>query len=299
MGRIGIIKHENYDPVKVEQICRIIEVGSQTGQSRDYEMLLDGLKIVPRTADPETFASFQQFVKHDSECLTIFLYYGLSNHYDSYYFYFKGIPPGKDKSQALSGVNIADLEKQQKEKILKEMHYESLVKENEDLKSQLEELEEKFVAQQEDIEKAKSSKIDSYSDVGIVILMKLMAIPAIQKKFPGLQGIVGELNGTPSSDQKKEDEPVATFRRKGEARDQGDSNGKHETQESTPTGLTEAQVAFLQMYDALLESLNEEQFKSLIEILITLGSDPVAIRPTKKYIENFLKNKPQEGKKAA
>src|SRR4051812_47839537 len=116
MGRIGTVRHENYDADKLERIYKVIDIASKTESKKDYEILLDDLQIVPRTSDPEKFDSFNEHITQKSECLTLYLYFGASQHADTYFFYFKGVPASKLKSHGLSGLGLEELEKQQKEK---------------------------------------------------------------------------------------------------------------------------------------------------------------------------------------
>ncbi|HKC68133.1 MAG TPA: hypothetical protein VKG26_07870, partial [Bacteroidia bacterium] len=187
MKRIGIIRHENYDPDKLDKIFRTIELAFKTNQEKFYEMALDEIKIIPRTSDPEKFHSFSEFVTQNSDCLTVYVYYGASKQYDTYFFYFKEVPANKTKTRyASDSLNIEEFEKQQKDKIAKELYYERLEQENEELKIKLEESEEKFKSQQQHWDNIKNGKLASYGEIGSSIIMSLITNPTARKLFPAL-----------------------------------------------------------------------------------------------------------------
>lgn len=290
MGRIGAIQHEDYDPNKLDRIHKIIEIASKTGEQKFYEIFLDNLKVVPKTSDPEKFNSFTEFITKESECLTLHLYFGTSQHSDIHYLYFKGVPPNKIKQHGLSGVSMEEWEKQQKDKFLKEQYYENLEKENEELKAQLEELEEDFTKQEEHWEKIKNGKINSFGEIGSAIVLNLLNNPGIRKRFPGLNAL-GDLGQVPSTAQETNQEEKATFRRKGQK--------EEESEKTTENNLSEQEILYLDFLRKLSECLDEKQMETLIHIIAALGKNPIALNSTYKHILNFLNGKPKSGKEAA
>jgi hypothetical protein len=284
--RIGTIQHEKYEPNKLEAIFRSIEIASKGNHEQHYEIILDNLKIVPRTTDPEKFNSFSEYVTQDSEYLTVYVYYGNSKQHDTYFFYFKGVPAHKAKAHSLSGsINIDEWEKQQRDKILKELHYERLEKENDELKTKLEESEEKYSTQQQYWENIKNGKLGSYGEIGSAILISLLGNPNIKKMFPALN-MLGNI-AQPEQDTTLGNMPQeeATFTRKGEE--------NKEPTTSTNNQLSEEDQNYLKFLRDVSERLNDIQLDCMINIISLLTNNPVALKSTHKHIQNFLNCKPK------
>jgi len=278
MKRIGIIKHEKYCPQRHEQLEKIIQVAHDTGHRRDYEIYLDDIKIVPRTSDPAKFQTLTDCVDENSEIATILLFYGASNHYDKFVLYFNGLP----NTQA-SVHQIRESEDQHKERILKEIRFEEFEKENEELKAKLEELAGDFNTQKENWEQNKNLKISSLGEIGFVILMKLLQHPAVKKKFPFFDDILGgtETPDTGSSDIPEEN--AATFSRK-----EPEKEAKEKPKEEP-----NPDQAYVDLIKQIMNSMNEEQFRQMSEIMTLLFHNPAALKSSLKHIHNFLKCRPR------
>lgn len=294
MKKIGSISHELYDSDKLNLIHKRIENASAHGEKQDYEILIDGIKIVPRNADSEKFDSFAEFITSDSECLTLYLYLGASKHSDTYFFYFKQVPVSKLKPQGLSG-NLEDWEKQQKDKVLKELHYESLEKENEELKAGMEELQNTFKAQEEHWGKMKEGQLNSYSEIGSAILVNLLYSPQIRKMFPALNAF-GDLGGHPEGGKQEDtnqgntkQEEGATFRRK-EEKKETEGNKTDETAQNDEN--TEEQD-YVELFRSIQERFDQNQLEYLKNILVLLVDNPVALKFANKQLQNFLNDKPK------
>lgn len=287
MGRIGIIKREAYDPDKLDKIYMAILAASKNNTVQDYEMLIDDLKVVPRTSDPEKFNNFSEFVTATSDHLTIYMYYGASKHADTYFFYFRGVPINKMHSQSLAG--IEEIEKQQREKIEKEIYYEGLEKENEELKAEIQELEEDFAKQQEHWENIKTGKIHTIGEMGSAILLSLASNPTVQRAFPGLK-MLGGLGQVPKQEgNNSSQEETATFRRKDE-----------KSQEPDPqSDLTEDDRMIVGLFRDLPKLLDRQQMEMMIHVLFALAENPAALKSTHKHIQNFIKSKPNSDNAAA
>jgi hypothetical protein len=292
MKRIGIIQHENYEPDKLDKIFKTIELASKNNQEKFYEVALDGYKIIPRTSDPEKFHSFSEFIEINSECLTLYVYYGASKQYDTYFFYFKAVPANKAKTRCVSGnLNVEEFEKQQRDRIAKELYYERLEQENEELKSQLQESEEKFRTQQEHWDNIKNGKVASYGEIGSSVLMSLITNPTVRKMFPALNklgDIEQVLQGTTTENESKdnttqEENEGATFKRKTPAQPQADNNIQ----------LSEQDKKYVTFFKDLAQKFNEQQIQYMMNIIRLLRQNPLALKSTYKHIQNFLKGKPQ------
>jgi len=290
MKRIGIIRHENYDPEKLEVIFKRLETASKVNQSHDYEMAIDQFSVIPRTSDLKRFDVFSEFVTANSECLVIYTYYGTSKQYDAYFFYFKSIPAYKVKNQTLGSVTNDEFEKEQKARILKEAYYEKLEIENQELKAKLEESEQKFKNEQEYWEEIKKGKVASFGEIGSAVLTSLLSNPNLQKMFPTLAmfGNPNQVVNSPLGNPPQQQE--ASFKRKGE---KAESKNKEDQANASGNGLNEQEKNHLRFFRELSRRFDEQQLGILMNILKLLIPNPQALRSTQKHIQNFLNNKPK------
>ena len=65
---------EKYSPGRIDMLNRILQNDHGQGQPRDYEIKVDGLKVVQRTNDPERFFQHEDYLQRDTVCLTIAIY---------------------------------------------------------------------------------------------------------------------------------------------------------------------------------------------------------------------------------
>jgi hypothetical protein len=81
---MGIVQKEKYSPSRIENLKLYLSKHAENGMASDYEILLDGLRVVPRTSDISYFDLFEDFVSAHSKCVEIILYRGKSNHNKMY-----------------------------------------------------------------------------------------------------------------------------------------------------------------------------------------------------------------------
>src|SRR3954471_17641112 len=92
---------EKYDAKKVERLEEHLRLYFDKGQPIDFEIIVDGFKVVRRTSDPNMFAMYENFVDADTKSIEILLYTGSSNNNDKRIFYF-----GDTHKEGLSGVEV-------------------------------------------------------------------------------------------------------------------------------------------------------------------------------------------------
>src|SRR5688572_16376404 len=92
---------ERYDPKKIERLAQHLRLYYDKEQPIDFEIIVDGFKVVRRTNDPNLFSMYENFIDADSKCLEILLYNGASNNNDKTIFYFGDLP-----KEGLSGVDL-------------------------------------------------------------------------------------------------------------------------------------------------------------------------------------------------
>src|ERR1700741_4609340 len=62
---------EAYSESRVDMIYELLKRESDCSSPKDYEITIDGLKVVSRNNDPERFYDFEQFVLPESKIITI------------------------------------------------------------------------------------------------------------------------------------------------------------------------------------------------------------------------------------
>src|SRR4051812_17024646 len=188
----NVIKHEPYETGKLNALLQIIKIAFDSGEKQDYEILIDNFKIVPRTSNPELFNNFSEFINADSKVLMVIMFRGNSKQQDKYFFHLNGMPQKEKPLTGIpEGVDAEELEKKQKEKILKEIRFDELETENEELLQELEEKENIIEQLNEKLQQAKDGKLHTFGELGGAFALGLIKNPHVKKMFPILEGLGG------------------------------------------------------------------------------------------------------------
>lgn len=278
MASTNEVKHDTYEPAKLDVLLHLIKSANDSGQKQDYEIELDNLKVVPRTSNPESFASFSDFITPHTKIVTVRMFRGAAKTADVFHFHIKGVPQAlQSLSGAFENTPQEEWEKRQKEKILREIRYEQLEREHAELTGELEEKERIIGELQIKLKEAIEGKLTKFKDIGTALLEGVIASPFVKKHFPVLNGLSSV---SENGDVKQETpEESATFKRKGET---------EATPETCPQELTEEECGYLQLIRDLADRLNKHQLSSVMHILDLLTQYPVAIGSTLKQLNNFL-----------
>jgi hypothetical protein len=267
------LEKSEYDSRKMDNLLQVIQSAWNSGQKQDYEIFVDNLKVVNRTADPQMFASHTDFINEDSKLVVVSLFKGGSRNNDKYFFYLKGF---KKEEQPLSGLSenttLAEHDAKQRERIMREVRLEELEKENAKLKTEVEEKQSLVDQLSNRLQELYDGKLMSYGEIGSAIVMRLLQSPQLRQTFPVLEGLVG----TKVPETKIAPDQEATFTRKGE---------------KTPVAneeLTDEEQRYLLLIQDLQERLSPFQLSSVMHILDILTRCPDAIGSTLKHLMHFL-----------
>ena len=275
----SLVKHDKYETGKIKLLFQIIENAFKSEQKQDYEIFVDGYKVVARTNDPEKFNDYTEFINSDSESVTVKLFKGTSASNDKFFFHINGVPKQDGALLGIpEGMTATEWEAKQKEKIMRDIRYDELEKENAALKEDVESKEKAIKELTENVELAKQGKLTSMSDVGTTILMRLLQHPSVQEKFPVLNGFAGAPSETTATNNT---EQGATFKRK---EDTGNEEEK----------VTDEERGYMMLIHDLHQRLTPFQLSSVMHILDMLTQYPIAIGSTQKHIHNFLSTKTPE-----
>ncbi len=132
---MAIIK-EAYSANRINLIYQLLKNEAENKQPKDYDVRIDELKVVSRTADPERFFDHEDFILADTKSVTINIYDGMSNRCTRYNLLLKD-EPAKD---GLAGIEQAVTTQIAQER--SKWEYEQLKKDYEEKVQELEEAEE-------------------------------------------------------------------------------------------------------------------------------------------------------------
>jgi len=275
MASTNEVKHDSYEPAKLDVLLHIIKSAEANSQKQDYEIELDNFKVVPRTSNAELFSSFSDFITPQTKIVTVRMFRGAAKTADVYHFHIKGVP---QTVQELNGMpentTAEEWEKKQREKILKEIRFEQLEKENAKLTGELEDKEKTIEALQTRLEEVRQGKHQNFKDIGASLLEGAMESPFVKKNFPFL----GRTNGLSGTPQQKTETPE----------EEGSFKRKEAVSETYPSDLSEEEQGYLILIRDLQERLNNHQFSSVMHILELLTQNPACIGSTLKHLHNFL-----------
>lgn len=256
---MAILSKQKYDPVKVSKLAEVLRFHHEKGNAMDYEIILDGLKVVRRTNDPALFSIFENFVSADTRLLEVVLYPGASNNNEKHLFTFT-----EEKEQGLSGIEIDHRIQEQVQKERKEWEFELLKKEHGELKEEVEELEkevERLEKVNEDLINAQSPLKGVLGEFGSSFVESFVRRnPHIIKNIPGGEALAGLIE----TDNKQRGE---TPDENAEVTFQSKSNN------SSNASLTEDQQSAIAFVDQLKTQFTKEEFDKVLHILQALSDD--------------------------
>ncbi len=264
---MGLISKQKYDPSKIEKLAGYLRIYHEKGQPIDYEILIDGLKAVRRTNDPEMFNTFENFIEADSKSMDILFYNGSSNVHEKRIFFFDD---EDKKEKGLSGIEVEGLVQEGIEKKEKEWQYKELQKDNADLKQKVSELEkeiDELEKEKEAIEANQSPLKGFLGELGSSFVESFIRRnPKIITGIPGGEALAGLLEREDRGKEQQTSESEVSFKAKSEA----------------PTLSEEDQTA-LSFVHQLKQQFDKAEFEQVLIILQVLADD-------KKKIEVLVKN---------
>lgn len=245
---------EKYDPNKVERLAEHLRLYQEKGQPIDYEIIVDGFKVVRRTNDPAMFSMFENFIDANTKSMEILLYNGSSNNNDKTIFYFGELP-----KEGLSGIDIDNRIDEGVQRKLKERDYDTLKKDNEDLEKEIDELEK----QVEQLEKEKVELVASQSplkgvlgEIGSSLIESFIKRnPQVMKSIPGGEALAGLIE---NDDKNKSPE---------------EQSSESEVSFTSKSTLSEDHKYAIQFIDQLKTQFTREEFDKVLLILESMSND--------------------------
>lgn len=251
---MALINKQKYDPAQVQKLHDLVRLYHEKGQPFDYEIIVDGLRVVRRTSDPEMFFLFENFVGADTKAVEILFYTGTSNVNERRIFSFVDEP----EQNGLSGLEFQEKVKdqlaEQKKELLNEIQREQLVKENQELRSEVSELEGEVARLEkvnEELNNNQSPLRPFLGEIGSSLIESFIRRnPKIVKSIPGGETLAGLIE--PSTESTEGVETEVSFQPK----------------EKNP----EDQMA-ITFVNQLKEQFSKDEFNKIVLILQRMADD--------------------------
>lgn len=272
---MSVKEKQKYSSGRMEKLREYLQNYYDMGDPIDYEILVDGLKAVRRTNNPELFSMHENFIENDTRQVEVLFYLGTSKNNEKFLYYF-----GEDKeNSALNGV----------EQFKKEWEYDQLKKENEELKEEVSELEDEIEGLEEKIieyEKAKSPLNGFIGEIGSSFVESfILRNPKLLAKIPGGQALAGLLENPETKQENPQDNEVS-FR----------STGSEAAEKAIP--LSEDDKAAVLFVRQLKSAFDQKEFETICKILQSLADDKTGIEEVFNFLSdrNNKENTEENGK---
>lgn len=269
---------ERYDQNKIDSLKRYLKREADKGRSRDYEIIVDGFKVVSRTNEVDEFEDYEDEIKDNTRNIAILIYDGASTNRNTRYSFSlnqdNASPIPSKPVNGLGGLGeIDEIIQQRMEEKEKDFKISTLEKELDETNQKLSEAEDYHKQLEEEIIRLKEEKPKPHAlslqlgEIGATVLDGLL-----KRNIPQLAGILNgfsEQQATPSPTA-SEPEVEATFQKK----------------TATPTApqLTVEQQNRLRNLELMEQAFNGEQLQVVIAIIQKLIQKPEQVIPVAQFL---------------
>lgn len=270
------IVNQKYNAAKINLLHQVLQSDAEEERPREYDIVVDDLKVVRRTTDPDKFFLHEDFINGETKTVIITIYEGTSKRNTRYIFELK---EGVEEAKAtLSGVENVMNEKLLQQR--KAWEYEQLQKELEELKGEMEEQEsyvEKLEAMLQEERGKKVSIKDNWGEVMSVALEGMVrrnshllgGIPMIGQ---GLAGVIEQdnkrLEDAAINSPKAIEERKVSFKRVVE---------DDEKQPTVTNGVSKEDQETLAYFQSLRQAFTESELLQVLDIISSLSQDKDSI----------------------
>lgn len=254
---------EKFDQGRIDSIKRYLQREAGKGKAKDFEIIIDGIKVVSRTNDTDEFDEYEEELRDTSRSISFLVYDGAgSNRNTRYAFYLKEGPP----LQAANGLDgIDSLVTQRLEEREREHELQRVREKLEATREQLKEAEEFAEELQQENEQLKTKRLADTLSLGELVGSAFKGLLRQNaSKNPAIQALAGFLGVEAPEDQLPAVPPAMDVAASFEKQD-----GKTELSEDMRNRL--ALIAQMQ------ERFNEQQMIAVFTILDALAGNPEKI----------------------
>lgn len=271
---------ERYEQNKIDSLKRYLKREAEKGRTRDYEIIVDGFKVVSRTNDVEEFDDYEDELQDSTRNVSILIYDGAgTNRNTRYSFALNQDNTSPISAKPVNGVGslgeIDEIIQQKLEEKDRDYKIAALEKELEETKQQLAECEEykdELQAKVTNLEAEVAAKPQpnqlnlQIGEIGAALVGNLM-----KKNMPQLSGLLNGLMGTPEIPAPAtQPEVEATFQK----------------QEDAPAApqMTEQQSRNLKNLEMMEQAFSAEQLQIVIAIIQQLMRTPEQVIPVAQFL---------------
>jgi hypothetical protein len=187
---------EKFDQHRIDILKRHLQREKEKGRTKDFEILVDGFKVVSRTDDLNEFEDYEQEVKDDTRNVSILIYDGTSTNRNTRYSFSLQRGPATDRgNQPLNGLGEVEQVIAQKLEEREQEHERTRLKEQltatKEQLAEAEEYAETLEKRIKEMEDKRYTQAVSLGEVASVVLKTLVKEHAA--RIPGGQALAGLL----------------------------------------------------------------------------------------------------------
>ncbi len=297
---------EKFNNERMELIKQLLQNSVETGKPQDYEIRVDGMRVVPRTNDPELFDKYEDFVKEKTREILVMLYEGVSKKNMKYLFHLRDEDMPQPNGKALSGIEVEKIVSEKLEQQKQQMKQEQIEKENKEMKKQLQQNTDEMEKAAEVIQKLKGERDLADMNWGKIIGVAgdtlIRNNTHLLAKVPFMSGLAGILE----ADNKMQAQQLSSPQPKAEAsfkikEENSNENEKAEEQKENPSKesqLTEEQRDHIGFIRSLEKYFSKDQVEKINFILNFLVNYPEVIEQIVSTIKEKTSTAKTETKKS-
>jgi len=192
---MGLIANEKYDQRKIDRLRDHLKIYSDKGQPIDFEIIVNGFKVVRRTSDIEMFGLYENYVDADTKSIEFLFYSGSSNSNDKHIFHLGNVPSSR---QNLDGFELEDQIENGITQRLREQEFLRLQDKNRELEEEIKDLEKEVARLERENESHEAQKSPLNAVLGNIGSSLVEAFikrnPKIMSSIPGGSALAGLLD---------------------------------------------------------------------------------------------------------
>lgn len=257
---------EKFNQHKIDSLKRYLQRETEKKRPKDFEIIVDGFKIVSRTENIEEFEDYEQEIKPGTRNVSILIFDGPGTNRNTRYSFILQGEPASRGSQVVNGLGEIDqviaqkLEEREREHELTRMKGELSATKNQ--LAEAEDYADTLQKRIKDMEEKRYVQAVSLGEVASVVLKTLVKQHAA--RIPGGQALAGLLGA-----DIPEDAPAAIL-------PAAESSVSFEKQ-PIPEPIDEQTRNRLSLIRQLQERFNEQQMVAVFSILDCLAAAPEKI----------------------
>lgn len=254
-----------FDQHKIDSLKRYLQREAEKGRTKDYEIIIDGFRVVSRTDDITEFDDYEQEIKSDTRNISILIFDGPGTNRNTRYSFALQSDSSNRSNGSLNG--LGEIEQVIADKLAEREREHDLQQVKEQLKAtkqQLTESEEYSETLEQRIKDMESKRFTNAVSIGEVASLVLNSL--IKKnidRIPGgqaLAGLLGADQPDESTSSPNSSPAQASFEK------QSDGNSLDEQTQNR-----------LALIEQMQQSFNEQQMVGVFNILDILVATPEKI----------------------